>query len=152
MGKGSKPRPFEVDQKTFDNNWEQIFGKKKEEPKEVECKDDPRAPHGFDRSSSHSEDRYVCECENWSPPSTTIIDDLLYDAGLTAQGCWEHLGVYEKEAIERVILLTAQLCADSCNHSNDRNFIRKFFKIEEFENESTDFGRRDNNQQQGESL
>ena len=27
-GKGSKPRPYSVDQKTFDNNWETIFGKK----------------------------------------------------------------------------------------------------------------------------
>jgi hypothetical protein len=29
-GKGSKPRPYSVDQKTFDNNWENIFGKKKD--------------------------------------------------------------------------------------------------------------------------
>lgn len=29
-GKGSKPRPFSVDQKTFDNNWDNIFKKKKE--------------------------------------------------------------------------------------------------------------------------
>lgn len=27
-GKGSKPRPFSVDQKTFDTNWDNIFGKK----------------------------------------------------------------------------------------------------------------------------
>lgn len=27
-GKGSKPRPFSVDQKTFDTNWEAIFGEK----------------------------------------------------------------------------------------------------------------------------
>ncbi len=26
-GKGSKPRPFSVDQKTFDNNWDKIFKK-----------------------------------------------------------------------------------------------------------------------------
>ena len=30
-GKGSKPRP--VDKKKFDDNWERIFGKKKEEEK-----------------------------------------------------------------------------------------------------------------------
>lgn len=29
-GKGSKPRPFSVDQKTFDSNWDTIFGKKKQ--------------------------------------------------------------------------------------------------------------------------
>ncbi len=26
-GKGSRPRPFSVDQKTFDNNWDRIFKK-----------------------------------------------------------------------------------------------------------------------------
>lgn len=30
MGKGSKPRPFSVDKKTFDDNWEKIFGKTNE--------------------------------------------------------------------------------------------------------------------------
>lgn len=28
-GKGSRPRPYSVDRKTFENNWEHIFGKKK---------------------------------------------------------------------------------------------------------------------------
>jgi hypothetical protein len=27
-GKGSAPRPFSVDQKTFDSNWNNIFGRK----------------------------------------------------------------------------------------------------------------------------
>jgi hypothetical protein len=27
-GKGCKPRPYSVDQKTFDNNWDNIFNKK----------------------------------------------------------------------------------------------------------------------------
>ncbi len=27
-GKGSAPRPFSVDQKTFDSNWNAIFGQK----------------------------------------------------------------------------------------------------------------------------
>lgn len=31
------------------------------------CKDDPRAPHGFLRDTSHILDRYVCECELWEP-------------------------------------------------------------------------------------
>ncbi len=30
-GKGSKPRPYSVDQKTFDDNWNKIFSKKKED-------------------------------------------------------------------------------------------------------------------------
>jgi hypothetical protein len=28
-GKGSNPRPFSVDQTTFDNNWDRIFNRKK---------------------------------------------------------------------------------------------------------------------------
>ncbi len=28
-GKGSRPRPFSVDQKTFDNNWDMIFKKER---------------------------------------------------------------------------------------------------------------------------
>lgn len=31
-GKGSKPRPLSVDQKTFDDNWDRIFGANKPEP------------------------------------------------------------------------------------------------------------------------
>ena len=33
-GKGSKARPFSVDQKTFDNNWDMIFKKDKVDGKE----------------------------------------------------------------------------------------------------------------------
>lgn len=33
-GKGSSPRPFSVNQETYANNWEAIFGKKT--PKEVD--------------------------------------------------------------------------------------------------------------------
>jgi len=29
-GKGSRPRPYSVDQKTFDSNWDAIFNKKKQ--------------------------------------------------------------------------------------------------------------------------
>lgn len=31
MSKGSSPRPFSIDRKTFENNWDQIF-KKEEKP------------------------------------------------------------------------------------------------------------------------
>jgi hypothetical protein len=40
------------------------------------------------------------------------FDDLLYRAGLTAQGCWDELGTYEQEAIERLMKLIVQECAD----------------------------------------
>ena len=30
-GKGSKPRPYSVDKKKFDDNWDKIFGRKNQE-------------------------------------------------------------------------------------------------------------------------
>jgi hypothetical protein len=38
------------------------------------------------------------------------IDDLLYQAGLTADGV--ELGPYEKDAVERLVRLTVKECAD----------------------------------------
>lgn len=35
------------------------------------CSTDPNAPHGFDRNSSHSENRYVCECEHYEAMKPT---------------------------------------------------------------------------------
>lgn len=35
-GKGSRPRPFSVDQKTFDDNFDRIFGKKKKQESELD--------------------------------------------------------------------------------------------------------------------
>ncbi len=32
MGKGSTPRPFEIPRDQFRNNWDQIFGKKPQDP------------------------------------------------------------------------------------------------------------------------
>lgn len=37
-GKGDVPRPFSVDKKTYSDNWDRIFGKKKTK-KETEKKD-----------------------------------------------------------------------------------------------------------------
>ena len=34
---------------------------------EPQCNPHPKAPHGFLRNASHTEDRYVCECEYWDP-------------------------------------------------------------------------------------
>lgn len=34
---------------------------------EPACSTDPDAPHGFNRSASHAEGRYVCDCEVWVP-------------------------------------------------------------------------------------
>jgi hypothetical protein len=38
-GKGSKPRPIEVDRKTYDDNWDRIFNKGKKKDVRVQVQD-----------------------------------------------------------------------------------------------------------------
>lgn len=40
------------------------------------------------------------------------IEDCLYNAGLTAQGCWDQLDDYAKQGIERL----AELIVKECSH------------------------------------
>lgn len=42
--------------------------------------------------------------------TTNTIEDLLYQSGLTAQGCWENLDTYAQEAIIRLVTLSAERC------------------------------------------
>lgn len=76
-GKGSARRPSAVSDEVTRDNWERIFGKKAVKTyaggvpnyvQDLPCKTDPRAPHGFLRNESHTQGRYVCECEFWNPP------------------------------------------------------------------------------------
>lgn len=39
------------------------------------------------------------------------IESLMYLAGLTAQGCWDELGAYEREAIKKFAESIVQECA-----------------------------------------
>ena len=51
----------------FESPWEhKVPAEALEQPT---CSKHPDAPHGFCRDASHSADRYVCECEEWEPPS-----------------------------------------------------------------------------------
>ena len=38
-GKGSNPRPYSVDKKTFESNWDAIFKKKEKEKPDCQCKE-----------------------------------------------------------------------------------------------------------------
>jgi hypothetical protein len=49
-GKGSRPRPFSVDQKTFDANWDTIFKGNKDMQVRVENKEDDIGRCGCGRS------------------------------------------------------------------------------------------------------
>jgi len=63
-------------------------------------------------------------------------EDLLYQAGLTASGCWDELGTYEQEAIEKFAELIVRECAD-IGHLYEggeyevRNQIMAHFGVEE---------------------
>ena len=53
-------------------------------------------------------------------------EDLLYQAGLTASGCWDELGTYEQEAIERFALLIVRECAlvaKTLPHTPERHWV-----------------------------
>lgn len=45
---------------------------------EPSCNPHPDAQHGFNRSGSHSQNRYVCDCEGWVAPESTPLtaDDV----------------------------------------------------------------------------
>jgi hypothetical protein len=63
------------------------------------------------------------------------FDDLLYRAGLTAQGCWDELGTYEQEAIERLMELIVKECIDVVSKAtaspNGYQALMKHFGVEE---------------------
>ena len=40
------------------------------------------------------------------------LEDLMYRAGLTAQGCWDSMDQYDREAIEKFAELIIRECAD----------------------------------------
>ena len=44
-----------------------MVDKKRKALEQPECNQHPDAPHGFNRESSHSLGRYVCDCEGWEP-------------------------------------------------------------------------------------
>lgn len=48
-----------------------------------------------------------------------VIEDLLYNAGLTAQGCWDELDDYARDAIIRVIKMTVNECIDIAYQEGD---------------------------------
>ena len=40
------------------------------------------------------------------------IDDLMYQSGMTAQGCWDEMDSYQQEAIMKLSQLIAKECMD----------------------------------------
>jgi hypothetical protein len=52
------------------------------------------------------------------------FEDLMYHAGLTAQGCWDEMGDYEHKAIERF----AQLIVKDCMELNKQELSFNAFE------------------------
>lgn len=58
------------------------------------------------------------------------IDDLLYDSGLIAQGCWDEMDNYDHEAIQRLIKLVAEECMDTIIHNRKYAIQHKWSAVE----------------------
>ena len=69
------------------------------------------------------------------------IEHCLYQSGLTASGCWDELGAYEQEGIEKFAELIVQECANMAesfhHHQYDftgnlelHEFIKEHFGVE----------------------
>jgi len=43
------------------------------------------------------------------------FESLMYHAGMTAQGCWDEMDSYQREAVERFALLIVKQCIQLCD-------------------------------------
>lgn len=63
------------------------------------------------------------------------LEDLMYHAGLTAQGCWEEMDSYDREAIEKFAMLiikeTLEVARAGIEYGNGMdNAVYRYFGIE----------------------
>ena len=62
------------------------------------------------------------------------IDHCLYQAGLTAQGCWDELDDYAKQGIEKFAKLIVRKCAEIAETAEpyqSRDLILRHFGVRE---------------------
>lgn len=57
------------------------------------------------------------------------FDNLMYKAGLTAQGCWDQMDDYDHAAIVKFAELIVEECAACCGSQADKKNIRKRFGL-----------------------
>jgi hypothetical protein len=50
------------------------------------------------------------------------LEDLMYESGLTAQGCWDSMDDYDREAIEKFADLIVEECIRYFNEDYKRDF------------------------------
>lgn len=59
------------------------------------------------------------------------IDDLMYQAGLTAQGCLDKMDDYDREAILKFAELIVRECADIADKNSPLSFPDHGIKIKQ---------------------
>ena len=61
----------------------------------------------------------------------TQFEELMYQAGLTAQGCWDEMDGYDHEAIEKFAELIVQECIKATgNCAGTGDMIKEHFGID----------------------
>lgn len=58
-----------------------------------------------------------------------VIEKIIYDSGLIAQGCWDELDSYAQDGIVRAIQMAAKECAAICMSQADKRNIRHSFGL-----------------------
>ena len=61
----------------------------------------------------------------------TIFEELHYHSGLVAQGCWDELDEYDRDAIRRFGDLIVQECINACGSDFGAKLIKQHFGIAE---------------------
>jgi len=69
------------------------------------------------------------------------IENLMYHSGLTAQGCWDSMDDYDKQAIEKFAELIIRECADIATMNQFQwdstgSYVLKHFGVEQDVNET----------------
>ena len=61
----------------------------------------------------------------------TKFDDLMYRAGLTAQGCWDKMDEYDRNAIQKFAELIVRDCIKATgNCAGTGDMIKEHFGVE----------------------
>ena len=59
------------------------------------------------------------------------LEDLMYEAGLTAQGCWDEMDDYDRTAILKFGELIVQECANMADDPYDEAILKHFGAVDD---------------------
>ena len=73
----------------------------------------------------------------WPKQMNERFENLMYCAGLTAQGCWDEMDAYDKQSIEKFAELVVRECANQVDWilaeggKTQGDLIKEHFGVEE---------------------